>query len=108
MSYAIRFMPRFQKKLAIYSSLVKRVQKEVERLAVAPYEGTERLGRAPRGLDLRGCRSARVGQNFRLIFVICEECRKEPDCIFCECEGLADQTVVFLNLGPHDKAYAMR
>ena len=70
MSYAIRFTPRFQKKLAIYSSLAKRAQKQVEGIVVAPYEGTERLGRAPRGLDLRGCRSARIGQNFRIIFVI--------------------------------------
>lgn len=108
MSYAIRLTPRFQKKLAIYASLRKRVEKEVDRIIASPYEGTEELGRARRGLDLRGCRSAHVGRNFRIIFVICEECRKEPDCIYCDCEGLPDASVVFLTFGPHEKAYAMQ
>ncbi len=46
--------------------------------------------------------------SYQPIFVICEECRKEPDCDYCYCEGLADQTVVFLTVGPHDKAYAIK
>ena len=31
-----------------------------------------------------------------------------PECRFCFCEGLPDETVVFLTLGPHEQAYAMR
>jgi hypothetical protein len=40
-------------------------------------------------LDLRGCRSV-------------------AECRFCFCEGLPDKTVVFLTVGPHDRAYTMR
>jgi hypothetical protein len=63
---------------------------------------SERLGQIPGGLDLRGCRSVRVTRNFRLIFVVCEECR------YCFCEGLPDKTVIFLTVGPHERSYAMR
>ncbi len=73
-----------------------------------PYHNTERLGKQPGGLDLRCCRSTHVGQNFRLLFVICEECRRVPECQYCFCEGLPDQTVVFLTVGPHEKAYLLR
>ncbi len=73
-----------------------------------PYRGTERLGKRAGGPDLRGCRSVRVTRNFRIVFVICEECRRVPECRFCFCEGLPDETVVFLTIGPHDRAYAMR
>lgn len=66
------------------------------------------MGKQASGLDLRGCRSVRVTRNFRIIFVICEECRHVPQCCFCFCEGLPDETVVFLTVGPHERAYAMR
>jgi hypothetical protein len=48
-----------------------------------PYQDTERLGKQAGGLGLRGCRSVRVTRNFRIIFVICEECRRVPECRFC-------------------------
>jgi len=67
-----------------------------------PYQDTERLGERADGLDLR------VTRNFRIIFVVCEECRRVPECRFCFCEGLPDETVVFLTVGPHERAYAMR
>ncbi len=41
-------------------------------------------------MDLRGCRSVRVTRNFRIIFVVCEECRRVPECRFFFCEGLPD------------------
>ena len=47
-------------------------------------------------------------RNFRIIFVVCEECRRVPECQFCFCEGPPDKTVVFLTVGPHERAYAMR
>jgi hypothetical protein len=31
----------------------------------------------------QGCRSIRVIRSFRIIFVICEECRCVPECKFC-------------------------
>lgn len=85
-----------------YAGLRERIKKRVDQILVAPYQGTEELGHPPGGMNLRGCRSAWVGRNFRIIFVVCEECRREPNCEFCFCEGRADRTVVFLNIGPHE------
>jgi hypothetical protein len=73
-----------------------------------PYQNTEFLDDASGKLNLRGCRSVSVDRNFRLIFVICEECRKIPQCEYCFCEDLPDKTVVFLTVGPHDRAYAIK
>jgi mRNA-degrading endonuclease RelE of RelBE toxin-antitoxin system len=108
MSYRRHYQLRFEKDLAIYRSLRDRIHKKVEQISEDPYVGTERLGHPSGAINLKGCRSAHVGQNFRIIFVICKECRKEPECEYCFCEGLPDETVVFLTVGPHAKAYAMK
>lgn len=91
-----------------YSSMRKRIRKKVELILDDPYDRTEYLGRVSGGLDLRGCRSARVSRNFRVIFVICEECRNVKGCQYCFCEDRADETVVFLTVGPHDRSYMMK
>ncbi|MFQ5812580.1 MAG: type II toxin-antitoxin system RelE/ParE family toxin [Anaerolineae bacterium] len=91
-----------------YRSLRKQIQRRVDQVLDDPYTGTERLGRIPGRLDLRGCRSVHVTRNFRIIFVVCEECRQAPGCRFCFCEGLQDKAVVFLTVGPHEKAYSLR
>ena len=106
--YQAAFEDLFKSNLKRYASLRSRIQKRVDQILADPYQATEKLGRANDGLNLRGCRSAHVGRNFRIIFVICEECRRVSDCLYCFCEGHADQTVVFLTIGPHEKAYAMK
>ncbi len=107
MSYQPAYTSRFDKRYKAYRSLRPRIAEVAAQVVADPYVGTERLGKKGK-LNLRGCRSAHVGMNFRIIFVICEECRKEPECEYCFCEGLPDQTVVFLTVGPHEKAYAMK
>jgi len=107
MTYQASYTVRFRKRFIAYRSLRSRIEEMVTQVTANPYVGTEKLGKKGK-LNLKGCRSARVGMNFRIIFVICEECRKEPDCDYCFCEGLPDQIVIFLTVGPHDKAYAMR
>jgi hypothetical protein len=99
---------RFLENLRRYASLRPRIKQRVERVLAAPYLNTEFLADPSGRLDLRGCRSARVDRNFRIIFVVCEECRRVPECRYCFCEGLADNTVVFLTVGPHDRAYTMK
>ena len=99
---------RFVRNQRRYRSLQEHIQRHVDQVLDDPYRGTERLGKRAGGLDLRGCRSVRVTRNFRIIFVICEECRRVPECRFCFWEGLPDETVVFLTVGPHERAYAMR
>ncbi len=103
-----RFMKnQFVRNLTRYSGLRQRIQRRVEQILAKPYHHTERLGQVSGGLDLRGCRSSRVDKNFRIIFVVCEECRLIPECQYCFCEERSDRAVVFLTVGPHDRAYMM-
>ena len=106
--YSQVFEEQYHSNAKRYASLRERIKKRIDQILADPYQNTEQLGFPPGGLNLRGCRSAHIGRNFRIIFVVCEECRREPDCQFCFCEGRTDNTVVFLNIGPHDKAYAMQ
>ena len=106
--YEAVYEEKFVLNLRRYSSIRKNIKRRVERVLSDPYQNTETLADASGKLNLRGCRSARVDRNFRIIFVICEECRKIPECEYCFCDGLKDKTVVFLTVGPHDKAYAIK
>jgi mRNA-degrading endonuclease RelE of RelBE toxin-antitoxin system len=99
---------QFVENLRLYSAVRKQIRRRVERVLTNPYENTEFLGDISGKLNLRGCRSARVDRNFRIIYVVCEECRHIEDCQFCFCDNLDDKTVVFLTVGPHDRAYAMK
>ena len=106
--YEPMYEQRFLENLRRYSSVRKQTKRRVERVLADPYANTEILSDPSGKLNLRGCRSARIDRNFRIIFVICEECRTMADCQFCFCEGLADRTVVFLTMGPHERAYHLK
>lgn len=106
--YQAVYEKQFVKNLARYGSLHRQIRRCIERVLEDPYTQTEFLGDVSGKLNLKGCRSVRIDRNFRIIFVICEECRGIPQCEFCFCEDLPDKTVVFLTVGPHDKAYAMK
>ncbi len=106
--YQERFGPRFAKGYRRYKSLHSRIDRIMAEVLADPYPNSERLGKMPGGLDLRGCRSVRITRNFRLIFVVCEECRQIPECRYCFCEDWPARTVIFLSVGPHARAYAMR
>ncbi len=94
--------------LNCYASIRQSIKRRVDRILSNPYYNTEILDDVTGKLNLIGCRSARIDRNFRIIFVICEECRNIAECEYCFCENLLDQTVVFLTVGPHDKAYAIK
>ena len=100
--YNAVYEDKFVSNLRRYGSIRKNIKRRVERVLSDPYQNTEALADVSGKLNLRGVRSARVDRNFRIIFVICEECRN------CFCEGLDSKTVVFLTVGPHDKAYAIK
>jgi len=106
--YNAVYEPRFAYNLRRYAALRSQIKRRVDRVLANPYAGTEFLSDDAGGLDLRGCRSAPVGSSFRIIFVVCEECRRVPECRYCFCAGQPDNTVVFLTVGPHDRAYVMR
>jgi mRNA-degrading endonuclease RelE of RelBE toxin-antitoxin system len=105
--YQAFYEDRFVHNLTRYSNLRQRIQRKVEQILADPYDRTERLRRVPGGLDLSGCRSSRVDRNFRIIFVICEECSSIKECQYCFCEEKEDKTVIFLTVGPHVRAYTM-
>ena len=98
----------FVKNLRKYSSIKKSIKNKINRLLEDPYHNTEFLGDHKGKLNLSGCRSIRIDKNFRIIFVVCEECRNIQVCEFCFCEKLPDKTVIFLTIGPHDKAYSIK
>ena len=106
--YHVEYTPLFEENLKRYRSMRRQIRRKVGRVLKDPYAGTERLGEIPGGKDLRGCRSIRITRNFRIIFVVCEECRRVPACKFCFCEELPGETVVFITVGPHERAYAVR
>ncbi len=107
MTHRAIYTAHFQKRYQTFQSMQARIEKVVLQILADPYTKTERLVHKS-GHNFKGCRSARIGRNFRILFVICRECRQEPACEYCFCEGLTDDTVVFLTVGPHDKAYMMR
>lgn len=98
----------FVRNLRRYASIRNAIRRRVDRVLDDPYFNTETLGDVTGRLNLTGCRSARIDRNFRIIFVICEECKKIPECKYCFCENFSDTTVIFLTVGPHDKAYAIK
>jgi len=106
--YGLVYEEQFQQNLRRYASMRDQIQRRVKRVIADSYANTEPLDDTSGKLDLRGCRSAHVDRNFRLIFVICEECRRVTECQYCFCEGLPDRTVVFLTVGPHGRAYALK
>jgi len=106
--YSAIYEDQFVQNLSRYASLRAQVKRRVDRVLADPYANTEILSVTAGLLDLRDCLSARVDRNFRIIFVICEECRLVPEREYCFCEDLADETVVFLTVGLHDQAYTMK
>ena len=106
--YQAVYEQRFVENLKRYTGIKDKVNRRVKRVLRDPYANTELLVDISGKLNLRGCRSARVDRNFRLIYVICGECRSILECVFCFCDDLPDNTIVFLTVGPHDRAYAMR
>ncbi len=107
-NYEAVYEKLFVQNLNRYSAIRRNIRRRIDRVLKDPYHNTEFLEDITGKLNLTGCRSARIDRNFRIIFVICEECRNREDCEYCFCENLSNKTVVFLTVGPHDKAYAIK
>ncbi len=107
-NYQAVYEDLFVKNLRKYASIKKPAKAKIDRVLEDPYHNTEFLSDHKEKLNLIGCRSIRIDRNFRIIFVVCEECHNIQNCEFCFCDNLPDQTVVFLTIGPHDKAYAIK
>ena len=88
--YADFYEERFRRNLKTYAHLRQRLERKVGQILRDPYHNTEPLGAVDKGLNLRGCRSARIDRNFRIVFVVCEECRKIKQCQYCFCTAIAN------------------
>lgn len=66
--YSAKYEKQFVRNLQRYASLRSRIKRCVERIIAAPYTQTEFPGDITGKLNLKGCRSARVDRNFRVIF----------------------------------------
>lgn len=99
------YTPIFQKRLDQSSGLKLRIKTRVLAILQNPYLRTEPLQR-----ELKGLRSARIGRNFRIVFAISEEIKnigyaRDNFPEFC---GFPDDTIIFITVGPHDKAYKLK
>ena len=58
--------------------------------------------------NFRGYYSASIKKNFLVIFLYCNSCRKkgEDEIVLCnDCLECSDDTLKFVEIGPHDKVY---
>ncbi len=100
------FSDTFKKSLRKDSSLKKSIKKKVDMIIEHPIA----LGEPLKG-NLRGYYSCPVRKNFLIIFLYCMVCRKKGDdeIVLCkECDSCADDTIKFIDLGPHDQAYGKK
>jgi len=82
-AYSDAYFKIFVRNYEKFGSLQSRIDKKCEKMLKDPYTGTELLADATYGLNLKGCRSIRVDRNVRIIFVVCEECRRFKECEYC-------------------------
>jgi mRNA-degrading endonuclease YafQ of YafQ-DinJ toxin-antitoxin module len=103
LSYTPLYTPEFQKQLKKYRSLKNIIQNKVESLLIEPYHSNRS---EPLHHKLKGLRSARVTQNIRIIFAICEEAKEYVrEEIIQTCKELGGKAIVFVTIDVHEKAY---
>ncbi|MDY7032200.1 MAG: type II toxin-antitoxin system mRNA interferase toxin, RelE/StbE family [Thermodesulfobacteriota bacterium] len=102
----VKFEQAFLKAVKKHSSIKKQIEQKVRQIIEHPIE----LGEPLKG-NFRGFYSCPVKRNFIIIYLYCEACRKKGDNEFVtcsDCSNTSDDTVKFVLLGPHDKAYGTK
>ena len=97
------FSDEFVASLKKHSAIKEAVRKKVDMIRESPVA----LGEPLKG-NFRGYYSCPVRRNFLIIFLYCSICRKKGDdsIVLCaDCPEFTDDTIKFIALGPHDKAY---
>lgn len=101
----VLFSDSFAKSLQKHASLKKAVQKKVDMIIEHPLT----IGEPLKG-NFRGYYSCPVKKNFLIIYLYCNICRKKGDdeVVLCnDCRSCSNDTIRFIDLGPHDQAYKM-
>ena len=99
----ILFSESFLRSLKKHSSLREEIKRKVDMIIHSPVT----LGEPLKG-NFRGFYSTPVKNNFLIIFLYCNSCRKKGDdkIIFCsDCTNCSDDTLRFIEIGLHDKVY---
>lgn len=99
------FEDAFLKALKKHASIKRLVRKKVDMIMENPIAFGEPL----KG-NWQGFYSCPVKRNFIIIYLYCYACRKKGDDAVVGCSDCAetkDQTIKFILLGPHDKAYGI-
>ena len=97
------FSDEFVASLKKHSAIKEAVRIKVDMIRESPVA----LGEPLKG-NFRGYYSCPVRRNFLIIFLYCSICRKKGDdsIVLCaDCPEFTDDTIKFIALGPHDKAY---
>lgn len=99
----VRFSDAFADSLKRHTSLKSAVQKKTDMIIANPV----RMGEPLKG-NFRGYYSCPVKKNFIIIYLYCLICRRKKDqeIVLChDCTECGDETIKFIALGSHDKAY---
>ncbi len=102
----ILFSDAFTESLKKYRSIKKAIKKKVDMIIENPIA----LGEPLKG-NFRGYLSSPVRKNFLVIYLYCRVCRKKGDneIVLCNnCDQCSDDTIRFIDLGPHDQAYGKK
>lgn len=97
------FSDDFGDSLKKHAALKKAIQKKVDMILTNPVG----LGEPLKG-HFRGYYSVPVKKIFLIIYLYCLICRRRGDdeIVLChDCESCADETVKFVQLGPHNHVY---
>jgi mRNA-degrading endonuclease YafQ of YafQ-DinJ toxin-antitoxin module len=99
----VMFSDAFVRSLKKHSSIKTIIRKKVDMIMENPIA----LGELLKG-NFRGYYSCSVKKNFLIIYSYCRLCRKKGDdkTVLCiNCNESKDETIKFVDIGPHDKAY---
>ena len=97
------FSDDFVDSLKKHAALKSMIQKKVDMILENPVG----IGEPLKG-NFRGYYSIPVKKNFLIIYLYCLICRRRGDdeIVLChDCSSCADETVKFVQLGPHDHVY---
>jgi addiction module RelE/StbE family toxin len=99
------FEKAFLQAVKKHSAIKKLVKKKVDMIIENPVAIGE-----PLKANWQGFYSCPVKRNFIIIYIYCEACRKKNDdkVVRCsDCSETDNDTIKFVLLGPHDKAYGI-
>lgn len=102
----VLFSDAFLNSLNKFASLKKNIKKKVDMIIQHPIS----MGEPLKG-NLRGYYSSPVRKNFIIIFLYCEGCRKRGNdkIVLCnDCKDCTNDTIKFIDIGPHDQAYGKK